>query len=367
MNSEYVDLLCELIRQRPVTSDRAAVNRASSVLRAFLEKRGIACRTESIDGRDVLYAAANSDPVPEILLNAHLDVVSANSEQFEPRIENGLLYGRGAVDCLGNCVCIAKILCDLNGKASIGAVFSADEETGGATTGAMANRGYGAARFVALLDSHNDYDIAVRQKGALGVRLIARGPGGHGAYPWHCENPIDKLIDGYLRFRDSWKNPASESEWGDTMSACMMQAGKTNNQIPEEASLCLDFRHVEDSHKEAILESLRRITGLEVEVIKSLPAVFSDADDPEMRRLRDIFARHFPERRIRFADLCGATDSVHWSQLGVPVAVIGVRGEGLHSACEWVDLDSIEAYASALEEFILTEPESKPGISAAPQ
>ena len=367
MNSEYVDLLCELIRQRPVTADRAAVNRASSVLRAFLEKRGVACRTESVDGRDVLYAAANSDAGPETLLNAHMDVVPASPEQFEPRIENRLLYGRGAVDCLGNCVCIAKVLCDLNGKASVGAVFSADEEIGGATTGEMANRGYGATRLVALLDSHNDYDIVARQKGALGVRLIARGPGGHGAYPWHCDNPIDKLIDGYLRFRETWRNPASESEWGDTMSACMMRAGTANNQIPGEASLCLDFRYVEDSHKDAILESLRRITGLEVETIKSIPAVFNDVDDPEMRRLRDVFARRFPDRRIGFADLCGATDSVHWVRLGVPVAVIGVRGDGLHSACEWADLDSIDAYASALEEFVLSKAETKQGISAAPR
>lgn len=353
MDSAYSDLLCELIRLRPVTADVPAVNRVSAALRAFLERRGVACRTETIQGRDVLYAST-SDGEPDVLFNAHMDVVPAAPEQFEPRIESGVLYGRGAVDCLGNCVCIAKILCSLNGRASAGAVFSADEETGGATTGEMARRGFGAKRFVVLLDSHNDWSIVARQKGALGVRLIARGPGGHGAYPWRCENPIDVLLDGYRRFRDAWKNPASESEWGDSMAACMIQAGTANNQIPGEASLWLDFRCVDDSRKEAILDSLKRTTGLEVETIKSIPAVFNDVDDPEMKRLRDVFARRFPERTIGFVDLCGATDSVHWIKLGVPVAVVGVRGDGLHSACEWVDLDSIDAYASALEEFAAT-------------
>ena len=111
--SEYKELLYRLIECRPVTADVSAVNQAENVMRDFLESRGLYCTMEVIDGRQTLYASTRPGKVQDVLLNAHLDVVPANDEnQFTPCEKDGWLYARGAGDCLGNAVCIARFLCE---------------------------------------------------------------------------------------------------------------------------------------------------------------------------------------------------------------------------------------------------------------
>jgi len=40
------------------------------------------------------------------------------------------------------------------------------------------------------------------------------------------------------------------------------------------------------------------------------------------------------------------------SAAGIPSVVFGVIGDGMHSACEWVDLESIDAVAHVLTDVI---------------
>ncbi|PKP33356.1 MAG: hypothetical protein CVU00_10830 [Bacteroidetes bacterium HGW-Bacteroidetes-17] len=90
MEKEYIDLLKELIRLRPVTSDLPAINNIVDYVYSFLKSRGMICIKENIDGRNVLYASTLPGKVQEVLFNAHLDVVPAMSEnQFEPYEKDG--------------------------------------------------------------------------------------------------------------------------------------------------------------------------------------------------------------------------------------------------------------------------------------
>ena len=196
--NDTIALLEKLIRTRPVTSDPTRVNAASAVMREYLETRGIFCRVEEYAGRHILYASNRENGTPEIILNSHLDVVPAEEEQFEPVVRDGKLFARGACDCLGNAVCLARIL--LDAKQHVAAVFSADEETGGETTKHMVDLGYKAKHAVMILDS-GDPTIIYEQKGVLVVHLTAKGRDGHAAYPWNCDNPIDKLMAGVAKFR----------------------------------------------------------------------------------------------------------------------------------------------------------------------
>ena len=237
-------LLETLICTRPVTTDTARVNAATDVMRDFLESRGIFCRVEELAGRRILYASNSESGTPEIILNSHLDVVPAEEEQYEPVVRDGKMFARGTCDCLGNAVCLARTL--LAAKAHVAAVFSADEETGGETTKHMVELGYTAKHAVLILDS-GDQTIVYEQKGVLVVHLTAKGRDGHAAYPWHCDDPIDKLAAGYAKFRAAWQNPACETDWRNSLSACMTSAGNAPNQVPGEASMTLNFRLVDEA------------------------------------------------------------------------------------------------------------------------
>ena len=342
-------LLEKLIRVRPVTSDPARVNAATAVMRDYLESHGIFCREEEFAGRRILYASNRESGTPDIILNSHLDVVPAEEEQFEPVVRDGKLFARGACDCLGNAVCLAKIL--LDAKRHVAAVFSADEETGGETTKHMVDLGYTAKHAVLILDS-GDPTIIYEQKGVLVVHLTAKGRDGHAAYPWNCDNPIDKLMAGFTKFRAKWQNPTSETDWRNSMSACMTSAGTAPNQIPREASMTINFRIVDEASRAAILRDLAETTGCEVTLGEDIPPVSFDKDDPIFKKLQQSLSEHAcGGREVPLARLCGATDSRHWRALGIPVPVLGVTGGNEHSANEYVLLDSIGRYADAIVKF----------------
>lgn len=352
-----LELLKDLIRIPSVSADVDAVNSATDFLHAYLENRGLHCTIENCNGRRVLFAATVPGKQPDYLFNAHLDVVPAEKEQFEPSEDGeGRLSGRGASDCKGPAVVIAQILCDLAGKASVGAIFTADEEIGGSTTAAMVARGYGAKRLVCIVDA-DPYCIVNAQKGAVTFKLIAHGRGGHSSEPWNLENPIEKLMNGFRVFSERWPAP-TEDRWCDTMAPTVLQAGKVGNMVPDTAELTVNFRFIEEGGEEKIAKRLRELTGLDVELVSVSPPVFSDISEPEMQRLQRVLAAQWPDREIRFSHLNGATDSRHFVSLGIPVAVLGVDGFHIHCASEGVWTQSLHDYAEALERFVLEARES---------
>jgi succinyl-diaminopimelate desuccinylase len=348
---DNVSLLSELIRCRPMSSDIAAVNSAMQVMRRYLQEKGVHCVIEEVGERQVLYASTLPGKMQDMLLNAHIDVVPAEPEMFEPRLEGDRLYGRGASDDLSNAVCIAHLLCRQLGKTSVGAIFTADEEIGGFTTEAMIQRGYGGRKFAIVLDGPS-CRVATAQKGIQIMKLRAKGRGGHASQPWNFDNPIDKLIDGYLRLRQQWPVVTADNQWQNTMAPCMLEAGFAVNQIPDEASMVINFRYIESSERLAIIEMAKKLTGLEVELDRQCEPVVSDENAPELQILAKAIEKYFPERERGFVRMNGATDARHILSLGVPIAISSVNGEGAHSRNEWAELSSIDKYVKLLEEVI---------------
>ena len=253
--------LLDLLRIPSVTDDVPQVNRAVAAMRGWLGARGVFCETETMpDGREFLVASVvKGGRTPKLLLNAHLDVVPAAPEQFEPRVEDGNVAARGASDCKGNAVAAATALAALAGSgASVGAVFSTDEEEGGETSGEAVRRGCRATGLTAVLDG-GAWSITCAQKGIASFRLVAKGRGGHSSSPWCFDNPIDKLLDGWARVRAAWPAiPEDEWHWGDSIAATVVRAGSVHNQIPDEAEMVANVRYVNPGDEPRIEAMMRR-------------------------------------------------------------------------------------------------------------
>ena len=345
-------LLERLIRCKPMSESIEAVNRATDIMREYLESHGVSCLIEELNGRKILYAATSPGKKQEILFNAHLDVVPAPDAMFEPEIREGKLFGRGSSDCLGNAVVIAALLCAKVGKKGLSAIFSTDEELGGETTACMVERGYGARKMILILDG-SPYAIAHAQKGILGLTLRAHGKGGHASEPWELDNPIDRLIDGYLKLRSAW--PAIPADhWGDSMAACILSAGTASNQVPDVAEMVLNIRFVRGEDREKILSRIRELTGLEVIVNQTSDPLFVEENTPLMRCLKEEMQKQFPDREISFLRMNGATDARHFAGEGVPIAILGTDGYGMHASGEWVSLKNLEENFELINRFLAT-------------
>ncbi len=351
MKLSTIDLMLKLIAHKPVTADLPRVNAATADLRAYLESNGVHTATETLDGREILYAATKKTKTPRVLLNAHIDVVPAEDAVFNIREEAGWLVGRGTHDDLGNLALIANLLVAHNGKADIGAVFSSDEETGGATTKAMVDRGYGAKELVLVLDGEG-YAVAVGQKGIIKAHLTAAGTACHAAYPWRGDNAIDRLVDGYAKLRALFPPVAPPYEWRDTMAATIVNAGTVINRVPETAAMSLNIRFTRPGDDARILKLLAETSGLEVQgSVDCQPLVFSP-DTPALKKLTG-FMQEKLAREIRIVYMNGATDARHFAALNVPVAIIGAPGLEAHGTHERLEIAGLHAYEKMLAAFLV--------------
>ena len=345
MKSEHWDLLRELISFHPVSRDPAAVDKVQERIRRFLEDHGIFCRMEAVGDRHILFASTTGNKMPDILFNPHVDVVPALDPETQYHLdvrENGRIYGRGATDDLGNAVCVAQTLIDLKGKVDAGAFFTGDEELGGSTTDAMIKLGYGAKKVVLVVDGSRGPDFVVyAQKGIVILKLTARGTAGHTAYPWTGKNAIGVLFRGFAKLADQWENPREEKDWRDSMEPVILSAGKAENQIPDEASMVVNFRITRAEELETLPRMVADVTGLEVSIQRFCPPFNGDPDSPPLRLLAGII-RDLYGKEPAFVRMTGATDARHLQKLGVPMAIMGCLGAGAHSASEYLESDSID-------------------------
>ena len=319
------------------------VNEAMAFTRAYLERRGVPCVVERDGPRDILYASTRPGKVQDYLLCVHLDVVPApDPKMYEPRIEGNRLYGRGACDDKGNAAVAVQTLVSLLGKASVGVIFTADEELGGKTTATMVKRGYAARRFALVVDA-GAYKVTVAQKGTSYITVRAVGRGGHSSQPWKLDNPIDKLVDAYAKFCD-------------IVSATMVSAGEARNRIPDTAEMTVNLRFVSKDGVERVCQALKDV-GLEVvNVVTTGGPVSSDPSAPEIQRLLAAMRAKWPEKKPSINRMLAATDARHFVDMGVPIAIIGAEGGGAHANVEWTNLTCLDECADLLEKFILEAP-----------
>ncbi len=351
-----IEFLKRLVEVPSVSADGAANDRAQEMLAGWLVERGVATIFETApDGRKILYASTRPGKVQDFLLNAHTDVVSAPAEMFRPVERDGWLCGRGCGDCKGNVVLIARLLAELNGHSSVGAVFSSDEECGGTAAETMVRLGYGARKLVVVLDSQ-PYSLCVAEKGNVYFTLLARGKSGHSSRPWDGNNAIGRLMDGYAKIRPILPREATQDDfWHETMAATVVSAGDVPNRIPDLAELTLNLRYIEADAADKWERRLAEVSGLEVVRGEDSAPVEVDADVPVVQALAAHLRRAWPGRPVPFVKMNGATDARSFVKLGVPLVITSAEKRGDHADTEGVRIGSLDEVADAIRDFMLLE------------
>lgn len=204
-------LLQELIR-------RADVGEALAWLKAFVERLGFAAEILTFEGTPNLWAtrrSAGDQPILGFL--GHADVVPVGEgwayPPFAGVIEEGAVWGRGAVDMKGGIACfLAAVEAALaqeeaQGEAALPGLellISGDEEglaVGGtpAVLQALAAQGRSPEWQFVLVGEPTSHArlgdlIKVGCRGSLNVRVMASGQSGHVAYPAFSANPVPPLM-----------------------------------------------------------------------------------------------------------------------------------------------------------------------------
>ena len=340
----------KLIRIPSVSSNIVEVNRAVDFLDGELGRDGLYRQIETMpDGRRVLFAANESTRRPDILLSAHLDVVpEKDPSQFVPRRENGRIYGRGASDCKEHVVLCARLMRELKGRVSIGAIFGSDEEIGGMSTAFMLDKGYGAAKMVIVLDSEQ-FAITTRQKGLARYVIEADAPPTHaGMVKGAPPNAVQELIRSYEAAAAEIPD-FEDGTWRDVMMLERVSGTR------EHAEMEISVRCARKGGFESIENLLRNKFKRDLRCLRKGEAVLLDETQPYLVAFRERMRRAWPDRKVDFYHLNSSTDARHLQRLNLPMLILGVDARGAHTATEYVEIPSLDEYASLIESYLLDE------------
>src|SRR5215216_4488020 len=209
-------------------------------------------------GKPNLVVTLRETRSPAVMLNAHLDVVAARPEQFQPTVRDGRIYGRASQDMKGSGAVLLRLMRDLAAlpePPDVGFMFVSDEEIGGEDgSGELQRAGWGCGFFLAA--EPTDLNICFAQKGAMWVEIHLRGQPAHGSRPWDGVNAFAALREGLAAMERRYPTP-DEAAWLTTVVPTIVHGGEAGNRLPEALVLTLDIRHIPDERPEQIVAALQ--------------------------------------------------------------------------------------------------------------
>jgi acetylornithine deacetylase/succinyl-diaminopimelate desuccinylase-like protein len=289
----------------------------------------------------VVAVARGSGGGRSLMLNAHLDTVGVAGMEapFEPRIEDGRLYGRGAYDMKGALAAIldagAKVE-NLRGDVVITAV--ADEELASIGTAAVLKRIRADA---AIVVEPTELKLAIAHKGFVGFELETQGVAAHGSRPHLGVDAIAKmgpLLVALKQLDQRLQEGAQHPLVGPgSIHASLIEGGQEFSSYPARCLLSGERRTIPGETIEQVEGELRELAGDAVLRLTVSREPFEVAADDAFVRLVGRVADATDPVGVSFW-----ADSGLIAAAGIPTVLFGPIGEGAHAEVEWVDVDSLE-------------------------
>ncbi len=396
LHAQALELLTRGVAFRTVVPGDQMVAYAE-YLKGFLVAAGFApadVRIQPMDGTATLvarYPGTDRTKKP-ILVLGHMDVVEARREDwtrdpFTPVVENGYVYGRGAVDNKFDVSMVVATLADLKRQGwkpgrEVILILSGDEETAMATTQKLAAEFKGAELALnadgggGLLAEDGAtvlYGLQAGEKTYADFALTVTDPGGHSSRPGRTNAivALARALDrvGAYRFpamqselttayftASAAKNPgpvgeamkryvanpndaaaiatlSADPEYvGQIRTTCvptMTSGGHAPNALPQRATANINCRIFPGTPSEQVRQDLLRVIAdpaVKVERAVGDGAIDSPASPlrPDvMAAVRKSIHALYPGLTIVPSMSAGATDSMHFRAQGVPSYGVG--------------------------------------------
>ncbi len=371
LRAELIRLTRDLMVIESTDSRPAERARCFQLLRNYLDEvPGVVLKSHYFQGYESLLVLPQGIEHPEILLNAHLDVVEhPQSECYRSEVKDGRIVGAGSGDMKGQLAILLELFrkwhCATPGL-SLGLAVTSDEERGGEAGVKCLVEELGLRCGVAIIPDGGSLNrITVEEKGVMHLRLTARGHSSHAARPWLADNPLERLVNRLpevLKWFAGQQGDVGRVEEGDphwypTCSVTMMETPNDSvNCVPEVATAALDVRFPPPWTVEQVMEKLGSLLGEGIELEVMIAAEPSHlAPD---KRFVELTAEVTGEE-VDLIHASGGSDGRFFAQQGIPVILSRPEVGNLHGEDEWIDVDSMLVYFDICDRYILEKIGSK--------
>ncbi len=334
------------------------------------------------DDVENFYARIGTE-APHLVFAGHTDVVPPGDETawhhppFSGAIDNGELYGRGAVDMKGGIACaVAAVLDHLaanggkpqkDGKGSISFLITGDEESI-AVNGTPKLLAWTAARgekfdHCILGEPSNQEElgdtIKIGRRGSLNGHLIVTGKQGHVAYPQRADNPIRGLVKLIEAIQSEPLDAGNANFQPSHLEFTSVDVGnKTVNLIPGEARARFNIRfndcHTQESLKALIEQRAAKAAGGKINFSfkwePSNAGVFVTKPGPFTELVASAVA-DVTGRRPELSTTGGTSDA-RFITHHCPVVEFGLVGQTMHAIDERVPVADLRALTTIYRKIV---------------
>ncbi|MEQ8746554.1 succinyl-diaminopimelate desuccinylase [Pyruvatibacter sp.] len=378
-----VELAAALIRCPSVTP---AEGGALDLLEKTLSNLGFVCHRlpfeEAGEDRvDNLYARIGTS-APNLCFAGHTDVVPVGSSAdwqvgpFDGRVENGIVWGRGAADMKGAIAAFASAASQYvnanssNGGSNAGSIsflITGDEE------GPAVN---GTIKMLDWLERHNEKIdhcvvgeptnphalgdmIKIGRRGSVNFVITATGKQGHVAYPHLADNPVPHLIAALGALNALELDQGTDHFQPSNLEVTTVDVGnEATNVIPASARARVNIRF-NDQHTGASLVALIEKTVAVAArernaTLKVTSTISGESFVTQPGPFVELVARSVETITGRTPDLSttGGTSDARFIKNHCPVLEFGLVGETMHKVDERVPAADIEKLAAVYHAVI---------------
>ncbi len=352
----------------------AGERRAVLALADRLRRNGLDVEVVEAGGADrpsLLATHRGSRPGRSLVLNGHLDTVgvAGMDEPFTARVVEDRMYGRGTADMkagVAGLVLAAEAAAATDTPGEIVLALVADEEDASLGTEAVldALSRRESLPEACLVGEPTGLDLAVAHRGFALVEVLLRGRAAHSSQPEEGVNAVThlgrllhavELADAELARRRGHPRVGRGS-----LLATVASGGSSPFVLAAEAVAVVERRTVPG---ESAAVALQEVEALVAALRGSDPTVSAglaelatrDAWEHDGASAAGELQAHLVEG-LEAAGRPAPTEvgapywmeSALWEAAGVPTAVCGPSGGGLHAVDEWVDLTQVRAFPAAV-------------------
>jgi acetylornithine deacetylase/succinyl-diaminopimelate desuccinylase family protein len=374
---ELMTLLRQLIAINSVNPCLGSGSTGETEIAGYIADRfqqmGLNVKTQTMgpDRINVIGILEGTGEGPTLMLNGHTDTVTANAmeiEPFTPKVSDGKVYGRGALDMKGGVAAqimavqaIVKSGIQLKGNVLLACV--ADEEYMSIGTEKLLEEFKADA---AVICEPTDLTITTAHKGFAWTTVEVFGKAAHGSRPSEGIDAIIKagkfLAELEKLNQDIFPLKIHPLLGLPSLHASMIKGGTEWSTYPDYCKIELERRTLPGETRGFVQKEMQTI----LDNIKKFDPDFEAKQ--EMVCFRQPFEITTDRKIVKTLDqacrivmnrkpaVTGATfwmDASFLAAGGIPTVVFGPSGEGLHAAIEYVDFQSVVTTANVLIQTIL--------------
>ncbi|MGD2184621.1 MAG: ArgE/DapE family deacylase [Desulfobacterales bacterium] len=330
-------------------------------IRDYLNHLGMEVHLQEIEKSraNVVGILKGSGRGPSLMLNGHMDTVSADNMEIDPfaaEEKDGKIYGRGALDMKAGVAALIMavesiIEAGIKLKGDVILTLVADEEYASIGTETIVDEYTADA---AIVCEPTDLDIVIAHKGFAWIKIQIFGHAAHGSLPHKGVDAIvkaGKVLSAIDELSETDLKKKSHPLLGSpSIHASLIEGGTELSTYPNYCKIQLERRNLPGEDRRLVTEEIQGLLQkiqrqddqfkADYNVFFFRPAFEISPDQPIVQTVSRAYASTL-NKPPKFEGMWAWLDSAILAQAGIPTVIFGPRGDGAHAVVEYADVASV--------------------------